>query len=335
MKAILQECYGYPDDLHYGEAELPTPTDDQVLVRIRATSMHADIWHMVMGRPFLLRLFGAGLSKPKNRIPGTDMAGIVEKVGAKVTRFKVGDPVFGETVTLNQWNNGGAFAEYVAVSEAALAFKPTRLSFEEAAAVPTSGIIALRSLLHEGGLRAGQRVLINGAGGALGSFAVQIAKAYGAEVIAVDVPEKADYLKALGADQVIYPSQLDPSKITGRLDIIHDIYSNLNLKQWRSKLTPDGKYVYIGHDHFGKDVSPFWGVLPRAMGLMLKAQFDKQLPKGSFSIQSGPLMRSLADMIEDGKIHPQVGAVFPLNEARKALAYLVSGQARGKIVLTV
>jgi NADPH:quinone reductase-like Zn-dependent oxidoreductase len=337
MKAILQNRYGRPDDLAYAEAPMPALAEGQVLVRVRAASMHADVWHMVMGRPYLLRLFGAGLLKPKNPIPGTDMAGIVEKVGGKATRFKVGDAVFGETMILNEWNNGGAFAEYVAVSEAVLALKPERLSFEEAASVPTSGIIALRSLTHEGGLRAGagQRVLINGAGGALGSFAVQIAKAYGAEVTAVDVEEKADFLKALGADQVISARQLDVSGIDGRFDIIQDIYSNLDLKLWRSKLARDGKFVYIGHDHYGKDVSALWGVVPHAIGLMLGALFDKRLPKPSFSTQRGPLLGTLADMLGQGKIRPHIGAVFPLSEARTALERLVGGQVCGKIVLKV
>lgn len=189
------------------------------------------------------------------------------------------------------FENGGAFAGYVAVSEAGLAGKPASVSFEEAAAVPTSGIIALRSLVHEGGLRAGQRVLINGAGGALGSFAVQIAKAYGAEVVAIDVQEKAEFLKTLGAHLVIPAHPFD--------------------------------------------LSAFWGVLPRAIGLMLRALFDKQLPKAAFSLQGGPLMRSLAEMLEQEKIRPQVGAVFPLSEARQALATLVSGQVFGKIVLKV
>jgi NADPH:quinone reductase-like Zn-dependent oxidoreductase len=337
MKAILQNRYGRPDELAYADAPLPRLGDDQVLIRVRAASMHADVWHMVMGRPYLLRLFGAGLRKPKNPIPGTDMAGIVERVGAKAARFKVGDAVFGETMILNQWNNGGAFAEYVAASEAGLALKPDRLSFEEAAAVPTSGIIALRSLTHEGGLRAGagQRVLINGAGGALGSFAVQIAKAHGAAVTAVDVEEKSDFLKALGADQVISAGRLDPSRIDGSFDIIHDIYSNLDLDRWRSKLAPDGKFVYIGHDHYGKDVSAIWGVLPHAIRLMAGALFDRHLPKASFSAQRGPLLDSLADMLEQGKIRPQIGATFPLSEAGTALKRLVGGKVCGKIVLAV
>src|ERR671910_657307 len=177
MKAIVQYKYGSPDVLELKDVDKPIVKDDEVLVRVHAASVHPDVWHVVKGLPYVLRIMGAGLLKPKNRVPGTDVAGHVESVGKNVTRFQSGDEVFGESIKGYQWTNGGAFAEYVSVPEDSLARKPDNITFEQAAAVPTSGIIALHNLPNEGRLQPGQRVLVNGAGGGVGALAVQLAKA--------------------------------------------------------------------------------------------------------------------------------------------------------------
>ena len=192
-----------PDDLKFDEVDEPRVGADDVLVRVRAASVHPDVWHVVSGRPFVLRLMGAGLSKPKNPIPGTDMAGIVESVGKNVTRFRPGDEVFGETIGAHQWTNGGAYSEYVSVRENWLAQKPDNVTFAQAASVPTSGFIALQNLRGASHRWQGQKVLVNGAGGGVGAVALQVAKACGAHVTGVDSTRKLGLLRALGADHVI------------------------------------------------------------------------------------------------------------------------------------
>ena len=202
MKAVVQDRYGSPDDvLQLREIDKPVVGDNEVLVRVRAASVHPDVWHVVTGRPYVLRLMGAGLLKPKNPVPGTDVAGLVESVGKDVTRFRPGDEVFGETHSKLQWRNGGAFAEYVSVPQDTLALKPEGIAFEQAAAVPTSGFIALHNLQDGGQIQPGESVLINGAGGGVGTIAVQLAKAYGARVTGVDTTEKMELVRSLGADQ--------------------------------------------------------------------------------------------------------------------------------------
>ena len=203
MKAVVQEEYGSLDALEVREVEKPAPGDDEVLVRVRAASVHPDVWHVVSGHPYVLRLMGAGFSKPKNPIPGTDMAGVVEAVGKSVTQFQPGDEVFGETIGSMQWINGGAYAEYVTVAEDCLALKPANVTFEQAASVPTSGYIVLLNFAEVGQLGPGQEVLVNGAGGGVGALALQLAKAYGARVTAVDSTKKLNLLRELGADEVI------------------------------------------------------------------------------------------------------------------------------------
>jgi len=194
MKAIVQNRYGSSDVLEYREVDDPVARDDQLLVRVRAASVHADVWHVMRGVPYVLRIMGAGVRRPKNLVPGTDLAGHVESVGPRVTRFLPGDEVFGQSLVANLWRHGGAFAEYAAVPEGRFEPKPAGLTFEQAAAVPTSGSLAVQGVRDEGRVRAGQKVLINGAGGAVGTFAVQLAKAYGAHVTGVDAAAKLDML---------------------------------------------------------------------------------------------------------------------------------------------
>src|SRR5215211_6454938 len=244
MKAIVQVKYGPPADvLQLGDVDEPAIKDDEVLVRVHAASVHPDVWHVVRGLPYVLRLTGAGPLRPKKRIPGTDMAGRVEAVGMQVTRFGPGDEVFGESVRGYQWQNGGAYAEYASVPEEALAPKPANVTFEQAASVPTSGLIALHNLPNEGLLQAGQSVLINGAGGGVGTLAVQIAKAYGASVTGVDSAGKLEMVRSLGADRVIDYAREDFTRSAERYDLIFDIPGNRPFAECRRALAPEGKYV--------------------------------------------------------------------------------------------
>lgn len=250
MRAVVQDAYGSPDGLAVREVDLPVVRDDDVLVRVHAASVHPDVWHVVTGRPYVLRLMGSGLLRPKYRIPGTDMSGQVESVGKNVTRFKQGDEVFGETVLGNQWKNGGAFAEYVSVPQDALAHKPANVTFEQAAAVPTAGLIVLQNLRGVR-LRPGAKVLVNGAAGGVGGCAVQLAKAYGAHVTGVDETGKLDLVRSLGADQVVDYTREDFTRGAERYDLIFDIPGNRSFAECRRVLALDGSYVLIGHDRFG------------------------------------------------------------------------------------
>jgi NADPH:quinone reductase-like Zn-dependent oxidoreductase len=279
---------------------------------------------------------GAGLLKPKNTVPGTDMAGQVESVGKNVTRFHPGDEVFGESVHGHQWHNGGAYAEYVSVAEDQLALKPVDITFEQAAAVPTSGLIALQGLRYQGQVQPGQKVLINGAGGGVGTIAVQLAKAYGAEVTGVDSTGKLDLLRSLGAEQVIDYSQEDFTQGGECYDLIVDIPGNHSFSECRRALTPEGTYVLIGHDHFGKLGHRFLGSLPRVLKLVALSPFVSQLPQLSFSMPTKKdSMAVLNELIESGKLTPVIATTYPLSEVVEAIRYLEEGHTQGKAVITV
>ena len=332
MKAIVQRRYGSIDDLELREIARPVPAEGEVLVRVRAASVHPDVWHVVTGFPRVLRLMGAGLRRPKQPVPGTDVAGVVEAVGSGVGRFGVGDEVFGETVKGYAWHNGGAFAEYVAVPEAVLARKPPQTTFEEAAALPSSGIIALSGVRRQGRVRAGHKVLVNGAAGGVGMLAVQIAKADGATVTGVDLPAKLDRVREIGADH----TATDLTRAGERYDVIVDIIGNHSFRACRRALTPIGIYVLIGHDHYGTVGRRWLGSLPRFAGLIARTPFTKQLPPLDFSTPDKPAsMAELSELIEAGRLTPHVDRAFPLEQAREALHYLASGQAAGKVVLTI
>ncbi len=336
MKAIIQSKYGSIDDLELREIDKPLVQDKDVLVRVRAASVHPDVWHVVTGLPYALRLMGAGLLRPKNSIPGTDVAGHVEAVGKDVTRFQPGDDVFGETHLGSQWRNGGAYAEYVAVPEDALALKPANVTFEQAAAVPTSGLIVLLNLRGRARVKPGQRVLVNGAGGGVGIFALQIVKAHGANVTAVDGTEKLDMLRSIGADRVIDYTQEDFTQSRERYDLIFDIPGNRSFADYRRVLSPNGTYVLIGHDHFGRFGRRFLGSLPVFFKLMAISLFVKQLPAPDFSMPNKrESMAVLRELIEAGKLTPVVDRTFPLSEVPEAIRYLQEGHAKGKVVITV
>jgi NADPH:quinone reductase-like Zn-dependent oxidoreductase len=337
MKAIVQDQYGSPDDvLELKDIDKPVVKDDEVLVRVHAASVHPDVWHLVRGLPYVLRLMGAGLLKPKNIVPGTDVAGHVESVGKGVTLFQPGDEVFGESVRGHQWHNGGAYAEYVSVAEDQLALKPANITFEQAAAVPISGIIALQGLRYQGQLQPGRKVLINGAGGGVGTIAVQLAKAYGAEVTGVDTTGKLDLLRSLGAKQVIDYTQEDFTQGGECYDLIIDIPGNHSFSECRRALTPEGTYVLIGHDHFGKQGHRFLGGLPRGLKQIVMSPFVSQLPELSFSMSTKrESMVVLKELLEAGKITPIIDRTYPLSEVVVAIRYLEEGHTQGKVIITV
>jgi NADPH:quinone reductase-like Zn-dependent oxidoreductase len=337
MKAIVQDSYGSPEDvLEFQDIDKPVVKDDEVLVRVHAASVHPDVWHVVRGLPYVLRIMGAGLLKPKNSVPGTDVAGHVESVGKNVTHFQPGDEVFGETFKGYQWANGGAYAEYVSVPEDSLALKPANITFEQAAAVPTSGLITLQNLPNEGWLQSGQRVLVNGSGGGVGALAVQIAKAYGAEVTGVDNTKKLEMVRSLGADHVIDYTKEDFTQGGERYDLIFDIPGNHPFSTCRRVLTPDGKYVLIGHDRFGQGAGRWFGSMPRVLKLVALSPFVSQIPTPNFSMPDKKnQMAVLKELIEAGKITPVIDRTYSLSEVPEAIRYLEEGLTQGKVVITV
>lgn len=335
MRAIVQERYGSPDDLELRDVPEPTVGEGEVLVRARASSIHPDVWHAVTGYPRVLRLMGGGLRRPKNPVPGIDVAGVVESVGPGAPRFAVGDEVFGQTVGVNLWRNGGTFAELVSVSETMLEPTPTNLSFEEAAAVAVPARIALRSVRDEGAVKAGQRVLVNGAGGGVGMFAVQIARALGAHVTGVDRGDKLDLLRSIGCEAVVDYEREDFTRAGKRYDLVVDIPGNRPFSEVRRALTPDGSYVLIGHDQFGAHGRRWIGSLGTFAKLMLMSPFVKQLPGLRGSTESEDALAEIARLAAEGKLAPVLDRTFPLAEVPEAIRYLAEGKARGRIVITI
>jgi NADPH:quinone reductase-like Zn-dependent oxidoreductase len=335
MKAIVQRGYGSADVLALREIDTPTPEDDEVLVRVRATSLHPDVWHAMRGVPYVLRLMGSGLRTPRNPVPGTDLAGVVDSVGRNVTRFHPGDEVFGQSVGTNTWGNGGTYAEYAAVPEAGLQPKPANLTFEQAASVLTSGQIAVQGVRDEGRIQQGQRVLINGAGGGVGATAVQLAKAYGADVTAVDAPGKLDMLRSIGADRVVDYTREDFTRGGARYDVVLDIVGNHPWSQLKCALTPEGTYVLIGHDQYGAAGHRWFGSLGRFFKLMVISPFVSHLHPFRGAKDPGDRLVVLKELIEAGKVTPVIDRTFPLSEVPDAIRYLESGRVQGKVVITV
>ena len=335
MKAIVQQSYGSPDDLQIEEIEAPTIGRGEVLVRVRAASVHPDVSHVLRGRPYMLRVMGAGVRRPRTVVPGTDMAGVVEAVGSAVTRFAPGDAVFGETVRGHQWHHGGAYAELVAVPEKALVAKPASVTFEQAAAVPTSALIAYQAVHSQGRVGPGQRVLVNGAAGGVGLYAVQLALAAGARVTGVDHGDKLDLVRTVGADRVVDYTLQDFTRVGGRYDVIIDIPGNHAVSDIRRALRPTGTYVLIGHDRFGESGRWVGQSLRRFARLAVTSPFvTQQLSPPTVKPTEHPLS-AIADLIEAGILNPVVDRTFPLAETAAAIRYLESGQARGKVVITV
>jgi NADPH:quinone reductase-like Zn-dependent oxidoreductase len=336
MKAIVQDTYGSPDVLVLSDIDKPVAEDDEVLIRVRAASVHPDVWHVMTGLPYALRIMVAGLRKPKNAIPGTDVAGLVESVGENVTRFQPGDEVFGETVRGHQWTNGGAYAEYATAPECALALKPPHVTFAQAAAVPTSALIALPAFRGQRKIRAGQKVLVNGAGGGVGVVAVQLAKAFGADVTGVDSTSKLELIRSIGADRVIDYTEEDFTRRGERYDLIFDVPGNHSLSDCRRALTSEGTYVLIGHDNYGKGMRRWVGLLPRMFKLMAMSPLVSQLRDMRFSMpDKKESMDLLKELLESGKLMPHIDKTYPLSEVPEAIRYLQAGRAKGKVVITV
>ena len=263
------------------------------------------------------------------------MSGIVESVGKGVTRFRPGDSVFGETIVTQQWTNGGAFAEYVSVRQDSLALKPDNITFEQAASVPTSGFIVLQNLRDPSQLRPGQKVLVNGAGGGVGALALQLAKAHGAHVTAVDSTSKLSMLRSLGADEVIDYTQEDFTERGVRYDLIFDVPGNHPLSACRRALEPDGRYVLIGHERYGASGKRVFGLIPHFLKLIFLSRFVKQLRGPRLPVPSRKdAMATLRGLLEAGKITPVIDSSYPLSQAREAFRHMIEGEIHGKVIIT-
>jgi len=320
MKAIVYERYGQPDVLQLQEVAKPTPKDNEVLVRVHAASVNDWDWGLLRGTPFMSRLF-FGLLKPKNKILGCDIAGRVEAVGNNVKQFQPGDEVFGD-ISGGSW---GGFAEYVCARENALALKPANMTFEEAAAVPQAAVLALQGLL-KGQIQKGQKVLINGAGGGAGSFAVQIAKSFGAEVTGVDSTEKLDTMRSIGADEVIDYTREDFTKNGQRYDLILDMAAHHSIFDYRRALSRKGVYVVEG----GSMARVF---LVLILGPLIAMTESKKM--GLLAHKPNKDLASMIELFEAGKVEPVIDKRYPLSEVAEALRYFGEGHAKGKIVITV
>jgi NADPH:quinone reductase-like Zn-dependent oxidoreductase len=326
MKAIVYCDYGVPN-LKFQEIEKPTPADDQLLVKVRAASVNPLDWHFVEGTPYFMRLMGVGLRKPKDTRLGVDFAGTVEAVGKNVTKFKPGDEVFG--------GRTGAFAEYVCVREGrAVALKPANITFEQAASVPIAAITALQGVRDKGKVQSGQKVLINGASGGVGTFAVQIAKAAGADVTGVCSTRNLDMVRSLGADHVIDYTKEDFTKGDQRYDVILDNVANHSLSECRRVLNPDGRYVLIGGGgaNEGRWLGPG---LTQAVKAMVLSNFVSQKMGMMLGDLNQKDLTGLADLMESGKVTPVIDRTYKLSELPQAIEYLEQGHARGKVVIAV
>jgi NADPH:quinone reductase-like Zn-dependent oxidoreductase len=322
MKAIVYRKYGPAEVIKLEEVEKPSPKDDEVLIKVRAASLNRGDWRMMRGKPFVARLAG-GLFKPRNTIPGADISGTIEAVGRNVGRFKPGDEVFGDIT----FRGSGGFAEYTVAREAVLALKPAGLTFEEAAAVPMAAVTALQGLRDKGKLRRGQSVLIYGASGGVGTFAIQIAKASGAEVTAVCGPGSQELARSLGADRVLDYTRDDFAKDGRRYDLILAVNGDRSLSEYKRALSPDGRYVAVGGSDRQIFQALFLGPL-RSMGGRRKM--------GILAAKSsGADLDVIKGLLEAGKIQPVIDRSYPLSEAAEAMRYLDAGHVKGKIVLTV
>ena len=324
MKAIVQDRYGTPADvLELREVETPTIEDDEVLVRVRAASIHVGDWIILRGMPYVMRpMFG--LRAPKVSIPGTDMAGVVEATGSGVTHVKPGDEVFG-------WGDG-AFAEYLAAPAVNILPKPSDFTFEQAAATGVSAFTALKAMRDRGQVQAGQTVLVNGASGGVGTFAVQMAKSMGAEVTGVCSSKHADLLHSIGADHVIDYTREDFTQSDARYDFILDNVGNRSRSDLRRVLTPDGSVQPNGGGHHP---GHWFGSLGSVVSNGIRSRFDRQLLGPFLSTNNAEDLAVLRELAEGGKIRPVIDKTFPLAEMAQAIGYVGEGHASGTVVLTV
>jgi NADPH:quinone reductase-like Zn-dependent oxidoreductase len=320
MKAVVYERYGSPDVLHLAELAKPTPTDDQILIKIHAVSLNGSDREGLVGRPLYARI--GGLLKPRHRILGSDIAGRVESVGRSHTEFKPGDGVFGEIPGYH-----GGLAEYVCTHGKTMMRKPTSLTFEQAAAIPQAGVIALQGIREKGQVQPGQKVLINGAGGSAGSFAIQLARLYGAEVTGVDNAGKLDFMRSLGADQVIDYKQEDFSSSGRRYDLILDLIANRSVFACQRALRPGGTYFCVG------------GSVAVGFQILLLGPWIRKTRGKNIRMLVLPQNRkdliAITELCEAGKVVPAIDRRYSLSEAPEALRYVSEGRAKGKVVITL
>ena len=322
MKAITYCDYGSPEVLKLRDVDKPVPAEDQVLVRVRAASVNPLDWHYIRGEPYFMR-FGAGLRKPKVTRLGVDFAGTVEAVGKNVKRFKPGDEVFG--------GRTGAFGEYVTVREdRAIALKPANVTFEQAASVPVAAITALQALRDKGKVRPGQKVLVNGASGGVGTFAVQIAKTLGAEVTGVCSTRNVEMVRSIGADHVIDYTKDDFTNRPERYDVVVDNVGNHSLLANKRVLNPTGKYVMVGGPP-GRWIDP----IPRALSAIVLSRFVSQDIRLFLAELNHADLDLLRDLMQSGKIKPVIDRKYPLSQLPEAIRYLEAGHARGKVVIVL
>src|SRR6266576_2309769 len=324
MRAIVYTEYGSPDVLQLKEVEKPTPKDNEVLVKVHAASVNASDWHLMRGTPFLAR-FVNGLQKPKNTKLGADVAGRIEAVGRNVTQFQGGDDVFG-CIPIHEL---GSFAEYVCAHEDALALKPAEMTFEQAAAVPVAAFTALQGLRDKGQIQPGQKVLVNGASGGVGTAAVQIAKSFGTEVTGVCSTRNVDMVRSIGADHVIDYTQEDFTKNGQRYDLIFDAVGNRSVSDCKRALTPNGICAVAG-----------FTTLPHLFQIIVLGSWVSRTGSKKIGLMetANPNKKDLLfiqELLEAGKVIPVIDRTYPLSEVPEAIRYLETGHARGKVVITV
>ena len=323
MKAMVRDTYGPPDVLELRDIDIPEIAEDEVLVRVHAAGVGRDVWHVMMGLPYPLRLAVYGLRAPKNPVIGSDVAGIVEDIGENVSRFQRGDEVFGI--------GEGSFAEYVCAREDKLAPKPVNLTFEQAAVVAIMGSTALQALRDHGKVRPGQEVLIIGASGGVGTYAVQIAKAYGAHVTGVCSTQKVEMVRSIGADHVIDYTREDFADGDQRYDLILDIGGNSSLTRLRRALASRGTLVIVGGETGGR----WLGGTDRQIRALALSPFVGQKLGTFVNRENHEDLMVLKELIESGKLTPVIDRTYPLAEVSEAMRYLEEGHARGKAVITM
>lgn len=323
MKAIVQDRYGSPDVLELRDIDRPEIAADEVLIRVHAAGVGRDVWHLMTGLPYPVRLAGYGLRAPKNPVPGSDVAGVVEAVGENVSRFQPGDEVFGVGI--------GSYAEYARAPERKLVHKPASLTFEQAAVVAISGLTALQGLRDHGRVESGQAVLIIGASGGVGTFAVQIARAFGAQVTGVCSATKVDVVQSIGADRVIDYTREDFATGELRYDLILDIGGNSSLSRLRRVLAPRGTLVIVGGEGGGR----WLGGLDRQLRATLLSRLVSQRLGTFIAKAKYEDMLVLSELIESGQVTPVIDRCYPLAEVPEAIRYLEEGRARGKVVITM
>lgn len=323
MDAIVQDRYGGPEVLELREVQIPAPADDEVLIKVHAASVNPYDWHLMRAIPHFVRLAN-GFTRPKNQIPGADYAGVVTAVGAGVSDLSVGDEVFGGT-------DSGTLAEFVSVSRRNVTHKPTNVTFEQAAAVPMGGITALQALRDRGRVEAGHKVLVNGAAGGVGTFAVQIAKAMGAEVTAVCSTRNVEMVRSIGADHVVDYTKADFTKARERYDVIIDIIGNHSISAVRRLLEPHGRHVAVGQ----ADMGDWLGPITFLGGLAVSSIGRSRKSSAMIAKNTQEDFLVLGRMLEEGSIVPVIDRTYPLAEAPDAIRYLEKGHARGKVVILV